>query len=184
MTDTTDIAALREKYELALKDLTERLMECNRLNYCMDEITAFAAFSSTVIDQLEAERQRADKAELELIKPLPIGELIQRLEGQTYEKWFSQSDLKGDQVPVEYQIREINASGTRWSPWRKVSADYYEKMKPRYEVMNPGVECIQHRELFTAPKSLKLKSDHLTYRSGWLWILTSVTLQCAPYSVT
>ncbi|MEN4908937.1 hypothetical protein [Rahnella bonaserana] len=62
MTDTKDIAALREKYELSLKDLTERLMECNRLNYCMDEITAFAAFSSTLIDQLEAERQRADDA--------------------------------------------------------------------------------------------------------------------------
>ncbi|ADW76551.1 hypothetical protein Rahaq_4976 (plasmid) [Rahnella aceris] len=65
MTDTTDIAALREKYELALKDLTERLMECNRLNYCMDEITAFAAFSSTVIDQLEAERQRGDALQAE-----------------------------------------------------------------------------------------------------------------------
>ncbi|SUP77357.1 Uncharacterised protein [Yersinia frederiksenii] len=33
-------------------------------------------------------------AELELIKPLPIGELIHRLEGQTYEKWFGESDVK------------------------------------------------------------------------------------------
>lgn len=41
-----------------------------------------------LIAQLEA-------AQLELIKPLPIGELVQRLEGQTYEKWFSESDVKG-----------------------------------------------------------------------------------------
>lgn len=65
---------------------------------------------------------------------------------------FTEQVTALDAVPAEYQIREINASGTKWSPWRKVSADYYEKMKPRYEVMNPGVECIQYRELFTAPK--------------------------------
>ncbi|HDM8285447.1 TPA: Lar family restriction alleviation protein [Yersinia enterocolitica] len=40
-----------------------------------------------LIAQLEAAQQ-------ELIKPLPIGELVQRLEGQTYEKWFSESDVK------------------------------------------------------------------------------------------
>ena len=61
--------------------------------------------------QLEAERQRADKAELELKQPLPIGELIQRLEGQTHEKWFSLSDLKGEQVPMSIDadiIRDAN----------------------------------------------------------------------------
>ncbi|HFU4527680.1 TPA: ead/Ea22-like family protein [Yersinia enterocolitica] len=40
-----------------------------------------------LIAQLEA-------AQLELIKPLPIGELVHRLEVQTYEKWFSESDVK------------------------------------------------------------------------------------------
>ena len=86
MTETTDIAALRE-----------------RLNDWLNSSTGYAdlqKIAEDAIDQIEAERQRADKAELELIKPLPIGELIQRLEGQTYEKWFSQSDLKGEQVPV------------------------------------------------------------------------------------
>ncbi|MGV8925050.1 MAG: hypothetical protein ACOH2G_05135 [Ewingella sp.] len=100
MTDKTDIAALREKHSSLTNDLTSRLTECNRVNYCWDEVSALSAFSSTLLDQLEAERLRADKAELELIKPLPIGELIQRLEGQTYEKWFSQSELKGEQMPV------------------------------------------------------------------------------------
>ncbi|AVF37349.1 hypothetical protein BV494_04600 [Rahnella sikkimica] len=65
---------------------------------------------------------------------------------------FTEPVTELDAIPAEYQIRVINASGTIWSPWRKVSADYYEKMKPRYEVMNPGVECIQYRELFTASK--------------------------------
>ncbi len=32
-------------------------------------------------------------AELELIKPLPIGELIHRLEGQTYRKWYDDDEL-------------------------------------------------------------------------------------------
>ncbi|CQE04500.1 Uncharacterised protein [Yersinia intermedia] len=41
-----------------------------------------------LIAQLEAAQQ-------ELIKPLPIGELVHRLEGQTYEKWLSESDVKG-----------------------------------------------------------------------------------------
>ncbi|WP_186371137.1 hypothetical protein [Yersinia alsatica] len=32
-------------------------------------------------------------AELEMIKPLPIGELIHRLEGQTYRKWYDDDEL-------------------------------------------------------------------------------------------
>ncbi|MDA5482848.1 hypothetical protein PGS49_19680 [Yersinia intermedia] len=39
-----------------------------------------------LIAQLEA-------AQLELIKPLPIGELVHRLEGQTYEKWYDDDEL-------------------------------------------------------------------------------------------
>lgn len=37
----------------------------------------------------ESEAKRADAAERELIKPLSIGELVQRLENQTGEKWRS-----------------------------------------------------------------------------------------------
>ena len=66
MTEKTDIEALRDKLELALKDLTERLTDCHRLNFCMDELSAFTAFSSTVIDQLEEERQKREVAEEEL----------------------------------------------------------------------------------------------------------------------
>ncbi|WP_145601646.1 hypothetical protein [Yersinia frederiksenii] len=52
-----------------------------------DELTVPASVLGALIARLEA-------AELELIKPLPIGELINRLEGQTYEKWFGESDVK------------------------------------------------------------------------------------------
>lgn len=90
MTDTTDIKALREKYTLVLKDLTNRLAECNRLNYCGDELSAFAAFSSTVTDQLEAERQRADKSGERFYKAVQYGA---KLEAEL-------AALKGDQVPV------------------------------------------------------------------------------------
>ncbi|CNF81931.1 TPA: hypothetical protein PXM19_002413 [Yersinia enterocolitica] len=53
-----------------------------------DEMIVSASDLSALIAQLEAAQQ-------ELIKPLPIGELVHRLEGQTYEKWLSESDVKG-----------------------------------------------------------------------------------------
>ncbi|WP_261372620.1 hypothetical protein [Yersinia aleksiciae] len=42
----------------------------------------------------EVLRSKLEAAERTLIRPLPIGELVHRLEGQTYEKWFSESDVK------------------------------------------------------------------------------------------
>ncbi|MGC6386532.1 hypothetical protein ACMV8I_02560 [Ewingella sp. S1.OA.A_B6] len=99
MTDKTDIAA----------QLSKRILHYADMASCTSEGTSVLGadllklIGDTINDlsgKLEAERQRADKAELALIKPLPIGELIQRLEGQTYEKWFSQSELRVDQVPV------------------------------------------------------------------------------------
>lgn len=99
MTDTTDIKALHEKYTLVLKDLTNRLAECNRLNYCGDELSAFAAFSSTVIDQLEAERQRA-------VEQLVLaGEEVFKLRAEL-------AALKIDQVPVA-EIRLIPSNTGR-----------------------------------------------------------------------
>ncbi|CQI98180.1 hypothetical protein [Yersinia frederiksenii] len=50
--------------------------------------------------------ERAKKAELELIKPLPIGELIHRLEGQTYRKWYDGDDLDKMRVRAEAAEKE------------------------------------------------------------------------------
>lgn len=55
------------------------------------------AHLKTVMDKeqlIDFLADQLEKVELELIKPLPIGELVHRLEGQTYEKWFSESDVK------------------------------------------------------------------------------------------
>lgn len=157
MTDTTDIAALREAAELIAHGYKQRwgceanedtgfvgigtfdhdgelcpFIEVSVSNWSDDDgdderLAEFLTLANPVailalLDLLEAERQRADKAELELIKPLPIGELIQRLEGQTYEKWFSQSDLKGEQVPVSMDaLRDAVAemSGGLQMEWRE-----------------------------------------------------------------
>lgn len=81
---------MKMKLEAAIKSLTDSVAS---------KEWAYGPAVQAVLEALAAERQRADKAELELIKPLPIGELIQRLEGQTYEKWFSLSYLKAEQVP-------------------------------------------------------------------------------------
>ena len=63
-----------------------------------------------LIAQLEAAQQ-------ELIKPLPIGELVHRLEGQTYEKWFSESDVKDLREraeTAEAALSAIQLDATRW----------------------------------------------------------------------
>ncbi|CNG11245.1 Uncharacterised protein [Yersinia enterocolitica] len=61
-----------------------------------------------LIAQLEA-------AQHELIKPLPIGELVQRLEGQTYEKWFSESDVKDLRDRAETAEAVLSAANEKLS---------------------------------------------------------------------
>lgn len=109
MSDTKDIKALRERLAVeANRVRDQRYVD----EHCCVVNKRDLLTTVELLDQLEAERQRADKAELELIKPLPIGELIQRLEGQTYEKWFSQSDLKAGQVPFMFAI--CHPDGSAW----------------------------------------------------------------------
>ena len=120
MTDTKDIKALREACEI-LNDhgYMPESGEIRSSNLA-EAVRMIIKQSVGYADQLEAERQRADKAELELIQPLPIGELIQRLEGQTHEKWFSLSDLKGEQVPVGW----IKSSPNEAVSWDSVDPIY------------------------------------------------------------
>ncbi|WP_145603538.1 hypothetical protein [Yersinia intermedia] len=60
----------------------------------------------SLIAQLEAAQQ-------ELIKPLPIGELVHRLEGQTYEKWFSESDVKDLRERAETAEAALSAANDK-----------------------------------------------------------------------
>jgi len=150
MTDTTDIVALRNKFGTKLPtadDAKEKFIEL--LNGPHASSWFLAPYVIAFLDAFEAERQRADKAELELIKPLPIGELIQRLEGQTYEKWFSQSDLKGDQVPVG-EIVAWAATNREMGITREVDFRFL-----RFDV-KPGTK------LYAIEPAPAVKSDFLT----------------------
>ncbi|HEN3378623.1 TPA: hypothetical protein U5E07_002915 [Yersinia enterocolitica] len=60
-------------------------------------------------DKLEAAQQ-------ELIKPLAIGELIHRLENQTGEKWFSESDVKDLRERAEKAEAELSAANAKPKP--------------------------------------------------------------------
>lgn len=42
---------------------------------------------------LSAANEKLKAADQELIKPLPIGELVHRLEGQTYRKWYDDDEI-------------------------------------------------------------------------------------------
>ncbi|CQJ34744.1 TPA: hypothetical protein ACGUOZ_003390 [Yersinia enterocolitica] len=130
------------------------------------------AHLKTVMDADQIIDLLADKleaAQQELIKPLAIGELIHRLENQTGEKWFSESDvkdlreraekaeaelsaanekLKGEQVPVEYQYRYHN-HGTGCGEWcRVLTKERYEELQREHAGDNDFV----FRMLFTAPQ--------------------------------
>ncbi|QGR64642.1 hypothetical protein [Yersinia intermedia] len=63
----------------------------------------------------EVLRSKLEAAERALIKPLPIGELVHRLEGQTYEKWFSESDVKDLRERAEKAEAALSAAN---EPWR------------------------------------------------------------------
>ncbi|EPI8354552.1 hypothetical protein ACS9PB_004288 [Yersinia enterocolitica] len=64
------------------------------------------------IEQLIAQLEAAERA---LIRPLPIGELIHRLEGQTYEKWFSESDVKDLRERAERAEAALSAANEKLS---------------------------------------------------------------------
>ncbi|EOZ1744924.1 hypothetical protein ACQPRD_004155 [Yersinia enterocolitica] len=66
-----------------------------------------------LIAQLEA-------AQLELIKPLPIGELLHRLEGQTYRKWYDDDELNKWRERAEKAEAELSAANEKHG-WIKCS---------------------------------------------------------------
>jgi hypothetical protein len=67
-------------------------------------------YSQEYVDSLLAKLEAAERA---LIRPLPIGELIHRLEGQTYEKWFSESDVKDLRERAEAAEAALSAANEK-----------------------------------------------------------------------
>ncbi len=80
---------------------------------------AVEAFQETGRNLLLAQEQitglitQLEAAQLELIKPLPISELVHRLEGQTYEKWFSESDVKDLRERAEKAEAALSAANEK-----------------------------------------------------------------------
>ncbi|HEI6992582.1 TPA: hypothetical protein ACTR19_004217 [Yersinia enterocolitica] len=77
------------------------------------------AHLKTVMDADQIIDLLADKleaAQQELIKPLAIGELIHRLENQTGEKWFSESDVKDLRERAEKAEAELSAANAKPKP--------------------------------------------------------------------
>ncbi|HHC8945984.1 TPA: hypothetical protein ACN217_003417 [Yersinia enterocolitica] len=64
----------------------------------------------------EVLRSKLEAAERALIRPLPIGELVHRLEGQTYEKWFSESDVKDLRERAEAAEAALSAANEKPKP--------------------------------------------------------------------
>ncbi|CNI10627.1 Uncharacterised protein [Yersinia frederiksenii] len=74
----------------------------------------------------EVLRSKLEAAERALIRPLPIGELIHRLEGQTYEKWFSESDVKDLRERAEKAEAELSAANDKLSKPVKLSSNWID----------------------------------------------------------
>ncbi len=79
--------------------------------------------------------------ELELIKPLPIGELIHRLEGQTYEKWFGESDVKDLRERAEAAEARLLVP----DDWNVLGPTYPAHYTPVLVAMNGVVQHITYQ---------------------------------------
>jgi hypothetical protein len=63
----------------------------------------------------EVLRSKLEAAERALFRPLPIGELIQRLEGQTYRKWYDDDELDKMRVRADKAEAALSAANERLS---------------------------------------------------------------------
>lgn len=83
-----------------------------------EEYRVVTGFCPVNVVEMQAQKIQAliaklEAAQLELIKPLPIGELVHRLEGQTYEKWFSESDVKDLRERAQKEEAELSAANEK-----------------------------------------------------------------------
>ncbi|HFE7862045.1 TPA: hypothetical protein ACGAIE_004313 [Yersinia enterocolitica] len=95
-----DVGTPVEKFKHPVPGVTYKYQHANSM------LAFWNVARTRLIAQLEAAQQ-------ELIKPLPIGELVQRLEGQTYEKWFSESDVKDLRERAEKAEAALSAANEK-----------------------------------------------------------------------
>ncbi|EPW5280696.1 hypothetical protein ACWMSZ_004185 [Yersinia enterocolitica] len=129
----------------------------------------------SLIAQLEA-------AQHELIKPLPIGELVQRLEGQTYEKWFSESDVKDLRDRAETAKAALSAANEKLKGYQlpmfevEISCGHWLNMGPisgaDLSKLPDGIN-----KLFTAPQKPAALLDKYVRNEKGQYILDG---KCEP----
>ncbi|WP_404413005.1 hypothetical protein SAQUA_14170 [Serratia aquatilis] len=125
-----------------------------------------------------------EEAQRELIKPLSIGELIQRLEEQTGEKW---SNIPA--IPVAYTLRFKNDDGTpesrintnttfsnkeaaqKYSPGGRYKAGTDGKIEwIRDKALDPDVvELYSQEYVATLLAALKLEQEQSAYYERYMW---------------
>ncbi|EQB9713818.1 hypothetical protein ACYZDC_003342 [Yersinia enterocolitica] len=101
----------------------------------------------------EVLRSKLEAAERALIKPLPIGELVHRLEGQTYEKWFSESDVKDLRERAEAAEAALSAANER------VSQEYPETL-PCPVRLEPGLRLGKGLPIAMLFRALSRRADY------------------------
>ncbi|CNG42604.1 hypothetical protein [Yersinia intermedia] len=101
----------------------------------------------------EVLRSKLEAAERALIKPLPIGELVHRLEGQTYEKWFSESDVKDLLERAQKAEAALSAANER------VSQEYPETL-PCPVRLEPGLRLGKGLPIAMLFRALSRRADY------------------------
>lgn len=127
MTDTTDIAALREELKGAVLPAQLR------------------AIALSLLDQLEAERQRADNASF---RENHLNEMLNEKIQQNSELRLEIAALKGEQVPYAYSYNYAGCETCEgFQDWRKKLS---RERPPEWMVETGKVTDLV--ELFTAPQ--------------------------------
>ncbi len=98
----------------------------------------------------EVLRSKLEAAERALIKPLPIGELVHRLEGQTYEKWFSESDVKDLLERAQKAEAALSAANEKLNQvitddWNEIGPTYPAHYTPVIVAMNGVTQYITYQ---------------------------------------
>ena len=154
MTDTTDIAALREVCEILNDHGYLTKSGKIRSSNLAEAVRMIIEQSVGCAEQLEAERQRcAEITEQYVDRTIALSFATQRAEAAEAEL----AALKGEQVPVEYQIYYHN-HGTGGGEWCRI------RTKKRYEELqreHAGDYDFSFRMLFTAPQKPNVLLGHI-----------------------
>jgi hypothetical protein len=131
---------------------------------------AWNACTEALLDELEAAEKRIAELEQQLIKPLPIGELLQRLENQTGEPWGERylafSGMQQD--PVAWRYRHHN--GLAPSLWKYVDSESECNAAPNYRrqplYTTPPTPVVPD-EMSPKQASRSYGGEVHGYRDGW-----------------